>query len=174
MRELGEILGELAMAEGTRRSKLWESARFLLAPYAKQNERIAKVLSLRSFDGLSRLLRELHAAAKVAPQQPPIDQSVQAAPAPPPSAAPASPPEQPPTPEQLKSAMKMFRKRLKLTRLDDESRLGRSGNPMTGGRHSQVMAIMPPREFSKAVWDELVRQGKLRTKDGAFYELAEQ
>jgi len=36
-----------------------------------------------------------------------------------------------PTDEELKRAFKAFKKRLKLTRLDDESRLGRS--PLTGG-----------------------------------------
>jgi hypothetical protein len=68
--------------------------------------------------------------------------------------------------------MKAFRKRLKLTRLDEESKLGRTGNPMSGGKKSGVVAIMPPRDYPQAVWDELVRQGKLR-RSGAFYELVE-
>lgn len=78
-----------------------------------------------------------------------------------------------PTPEQLKNAMKAFRKRLKLTILDDESKLGRVGNPMSGGKKSQVLAIMPPREYPKHIWDELVKQGKLRASGGSFYELVE-
>jgi hypothetical protein len=36
-----------------------------------------------------------------------------------------------------------------------------------------VQAIMPPREFPKAVWDELVKQGKLKSAGGSFYELVE-
>jgi hypothetical protein len=82
-----------------------------------------------------------------------------------------SSPSPSPDADQLKRAMKAFRKRLKLTRLDDESKLGRS--PMTGGRHSNVVAIMPPRDYPPAVWQELARQGKLRDAGGGFYELVE-
>lgn len=78
----------------------------------------------------------------------------------------------PPSPEQLKSAMKAFRKRLKLTKLDDESRLN-SRNPMSSGKKSEISAIMPPREFPHEVWEELVRQGKLKSAGGSFYELVE-
>jgi hypothetical protein len=30
---------------------------------------------------------------------------------------------------------------------------------------------VPPSQFPQAVWDELVRRGKLRTTDQEFYEL---
>jgi hypothetical protein len=74
-----------------------------------------------------------------------------------------------PSAEELKRALKAFRKRLKLMRLDDESRLG--GGPLSGGRPSQIIAITPPREFPQAVWDELVRQGKLKKAGQGNYEL---
>lgn len=83
-----------------------------------------------------------------------------------------SPTTPPPTPEQLKSALKAFRKRLKLTRLDDESRLT-SRNPMSAGKKSEIAAILPPREFPREVWQELARQGKLRDTGRGFYELVE-
>ena len=76
----------------------------------------------------------------------------------------------PPTADECKRAMKAFRKRLKLKRLDDESKLGRS--PLSSGKASKTVAIMAPREYRQAVWDELVNQGKLK-KSGAFYELVE-
>jgi hypothetical protein len=76
-----------------------------------------------------------------------------------------------PTPEQLKRALKAFRKRLKLTRLDEESNLG--GRGLSGGRRSAVVAITPPADFPPAVWDELVRQGRLRKAGGGTYELVE-
>jgi hypothetical protein len=77
-----------------------------------------------------------------------------------------------PTKEQLKGAMKAFKKRLKLTRLDAESKLTR--NPATTGRGSGIVAINPPDQFPPAVWEELVRQGKLkRTREGLF-EMVEQ
>jgi hypothetical protein len=70
----------------------------------------------------------------------------------------------------LKKAYKAFKKRLKLARLDDESRLGRGA--MSGGGSSGIQAIQPPNQYPKAVWDELVRQGKLRYVGHGLYELS--
>lgn len=75
-----------------------------------------------------------------------------------------------PTAEQLKAAFKAFKKRLKLTQLDDESRLNRS--PLSGGRGSGMVGIMPPDQFPAEVWEELVRQGKLKKAGRGLYELA--
>lgn len=75
-----------------------------------------------------------------------------------------------PTPEELKSAFKAFKKRLKFTRLDNESRL--SGGALTG-RASDIVAISPPNQFSQEVWDELVRQGKLKKMGQGTYGLVE-
>ncbi len=87
-------------------------------------------------------------------------------------------PEPAPTPEaaaarkeQLRLAMKAFRKRLKLTILDDESRLGRG--PMSGGSKSSVIAITPPNQFPRDVWEELAEQGKLKRAGRGLYELTE-
>jgi hypothetical protein len=74
-----------------------------------------------------------------------------------------------PTKEQLKAALKAFKKRLKLTRLDEESQLSR--RPTTGGRGSDIVAITPPNQFPQAVWDELVKQGKLKNAGYGTYEL---
>lgn len=85
-----------------------------------------------------------------------------------------STPENPLTPsrEQLKAAFKAFRKRLKVTRLEAESKLG--GGPLSGGRRSEIIAIMPPMDFPQAVWDELVKQGKLKPAGQGLYELVEE
>ncbi|MBX3359341.1 MAG: hypothetical protein KF745_13050 [Phycisphaeraceae bacterium] len=72
--------------------------------------------------------------------------------------------------ERLKAAMTAFKKRLKLTRLDDESKLG-GGRPTTGGKKSGVVGIVPPREFPKEVWEELTRQGKIKDMGSGFYGL---
>lgn len=74
-----------------------------------------------------------------------------------------------PSPQQLKAALKAFKKRLKLTCLDDQSRLG--VGPMSGGRSSSIVAITPPDQYPPAVWEELARQGKLRRAGGGLYEL---
>ncbi|MBL9124935.1 MAG: hypothetical protein JNG90_14965 [Planctomycetaceae bacterium] len=70
------------------------------------------------------------------------------------------------TPEVLKSAYNAFKKRWKLTKLDQESRIGRG--PMSSGQKSQIAGIMPPDQFPRAVWEELVRQGRLKNTGGGF------
>lgn len=75
----------------------------------------------------------------------------------------------PPSKEQLQLALKAFRKRLKLTRLVDESRIGHG--PMSGGGRSGVVAITPPDQFPNEVWQELARQGKLKHTGRGLYEL---
>lgn len=80
-----------------------------------------------------------------------------------------TPPAGEPTKEQLKTAFKAFKKRLKLTQLDEDSRLGR--NPLTGGQRNSIVAIMPPNQYPQEVWDALVKQGKLKRAGGGTYEL---
>ena len=72
------------------------------------------------------------------------------------------------SPETLKQALKAFKKRLKLTSLDKDSRLGRG--PFSGG-HTGVYEIPPPDQFPREVWEELCRQGKLRHSGHGLYEL---
>lgn len=71
----------------------------------------------------------------------------------------------------LKSAMRAFRKRLKLTRLDDESRIG--GGAMSAGRDSAIAFIEPPNQFPRETWDELVRQGRLAKSSSGLYGLTD-
>ena len=80
-------------------------------------------------------------------------------------------PSDSPTPEELRKAMKAFKKRLKLSRLDDESSLGRG--PLSGGKSSGIVAIMPPNQYPKAVWDELVARGRLKCAGQGLYQLAD-
>ncbi len=72
-------------------------------------------------------------------------------------------------PENLKRALKAFRKRLKITRLDAESSVG--GGPMSSGRSSGIVAVRPPDQFPQEVWDKLVEEGKLRSVGHGLYEL---
>ena len=80
----------------------------------------------------------------------------------------ATPPAGGPTKEQLKQAFKAFKKRLKLTQLDEDSRLSRS--PLSSEK-SRILAISPPNQFEQEVWDELVKQGKLKKAGQGTYEL---
>jgi hypothetical protein len=77
--------------------------------------------------------------------------------------------ESSPTPQELKAALKAFKKRLKLMRLDEESKVG--VGPMSGGRSSVILAITPPDQYPHAVWEELARQGKLKHAGQGLYEL---
>jgi hypothetical protein len=78
----------------------------------------------------------------------------------------------PPTKEELKAALKAFKRRLKLTRLEEESKLTR--RPTTSGQASGIVAIKPPVEFSAAVWEELANQGKLKKAGHGTYELPQE
>lgn len=75
--------------------------------------------------------------------------------------------DQPIPPETLKSAFNAFKKRWKIMKLDQESRIGRG--PMSSGQRSAIAGIQPPDQFPRAVWDELARQGRIKRQGGGFY-----
>jgi hypothetical protein len=74
----------------------------------------------------------------------------------------------PATEEELKKALKAFKKRLKLTQLEEDSRLGHS--PLTGAK-SRITAIQPPVGFGREIWEELSQKGYLKNDGGGFYQL---
>ena len=84
-------------------------------------------------------------------------------PAPSPAPAPAAP-----TAEEKKAALKAFRKKMKVTQLDEDSRYGKS--PLSGGK-TEIAAITPPSQYSRAVWDALVTDGKLKYAGQGMYEI---
>lgn len=70
----------------------------------------------------------------------------------------------------LKRAMKAYRKRLKLVRLDDESSASR--NPLSRGDESTILGVRAPEQYPQEVWEFLVTQGRLRDAGGGLLELA--
>jgi hypothetical protein len=70
------------------------------------------------------------------------------------------------TKEELAKAYQAFKKKLKLTQLDDESGLSR------GTKVSKVLGITPPYGHPPDVWEELVTQGKLKREGGGTYSIA--
>ena len=82
-----------------------------------------------------------------------------------------APEPEPPSKEELRMAMKAFRKRLKLMKLDEESSLGYG--PTSSGRRSEIAAIRPPDQFPNAIWQELARQGKIRHDGGGLYSIVD-
>ncbi len=73
--------------------------------------------------------------------------------------------------EELKKALKAFRKRLRRTRLDDESRL--THGAMSKGESSAIIGIRLPSEFPREVWEELIEQGKLKSEGYGTYSLVD-
>lgn len=69
--------------------------------------------------------------------------------------------------EQLAAAMRAFKKRLKLMRLSDESKLG--GRYTSGGHTSKIDAIQPPEDFPPQIWKVLAKSGKLVDTGRGFY-----
>jgi hypothetical protein len=69
----------------------------------------------------------------------------------------------------LKSAFKAFKKRWKLTQLDQESRIGRG--PMSSGQKSSIVGIQPPDQFPAAVWEALVEEGRLKRAGRGQYSM---
>ncbi len=80
-----------------------------------------------------------------------------------------SSPSESPTPDELRKALKAFKKRLKLARLDDESSLGHG--PMSSGKSSGIVAVVAPNQYPKPVWDKLVEQGRLKYAGHGLYQL---
>jgi hypothetical protein len=70
--------------------------------------------------------------------------------------------------EELKRAYKAFKKRIKLTRLDDESGLNK------GSKRSAIAGITPPSGFPPGIWEELVAQGRLKREGSGTYSLVQQ
>ncbi len=69
----------------------------------------------------------------------------------------------------LKRALKAFRKRLKIVRLDSVSTAGHG--PMSSGRQSSIVGVQPPDQYPQEVWDELARQKRLIAGRDGIYEL---
>jgi hypothetical protein len=74
----------------------------------------------------------------------------------------------PSTDDELKKALRAFKKRMKLTQLDDDSRIGHG--PMSSGQREKVVSIQPPAGFGREIWEELVEKGYLKRDGIGFYE----
>ncbi len=66
--------------------------------------------------------------------------------------------------EELKRAMKAFKKRLKLARRDDES--SSMHGAFSSGKKSGIVGITPPEGFPPEIWEALVAKGRMRRVPG--------
>ncbi len=123
-------------------AQAWAKADEALAPTRASETELARIIDVRDAAALRALVADWLTGKSLLPEQ---DRGV------------------------LKSAIKAFRKSLKLTRLDAESGVG--VGPMSSGRKSGIVGITPPDRFPREVWDELVRQGRLLDGRHGIYEL---
>ena len=151
--ELDALANALA-AEDT--GPTWGQTHKLLLKAKADPGEVASVIISRDVAGLRALIRTLRGGTPPSPTTPSPDET----------------PTQALDPELIKKAMRAFRKRLKLTRLDHESKLG--VGPMTGGKKADFDAIMAPQEFPEEVWDTLVERGQLKRMGRGFYTLADE
>jgi len=122
----------------------WKQVYRLLQSTELPPGRITGVVGMRDVPGLAAMIDQLRAPALDAPADVPGE-------------------------DICRKALQAFRKRLSLTVLDEDSKLGRGPLSKGGGA---AAAIVPPNEWPEPVWQELVRQGKLRYIGHGFYELA--
>lgn len=147
-------------ADPSEAGPLWgEVHQFLLKAHADAKE-VARIIMSRDLGALRELAGRLRDGPDAAPVPSPTESEA------------TEPVDHGIPPETLKKAMRAYRKRLKLTRLDHESRLG--VGPLSGGKKADIDGILPPREFPKEVWDALVIEGRLKNMGQGFYELVEE
>lgn len=125
----------------------WELAGRLLSRMPGDQAEVSRVITARDGDGLEAIVARIENPAPVAPKEegPAVSE------------------------EEMNKALKAFKKRLKLARLSDESKLG--GRNLTNGKLSQIDAIQPPNDFEPHVWRALADAGKLKPVGPGFYGL---
>lgn len=186
-RKLKQIVEELgAQPEKLKANDLWKSAGSTLQRTGVDRMRAARVVAMRDFPGLQAIVAEVEKNPQLAvqtryvPSRPTVFAApvtdgaagaAAAATAGPTMAPPAEPSEAaaPPSESDMTAALKAFRKRLKVTRLDDQSKI--TSREVTGGRRGAVIGISPPNQFPRTVWEALVERGKLRRAGSGLYEL---
>lgn len=174
LQNIAEIASDLFLCEQPgKAARLWDRAAKALAHTDADDAQVQKIVADRDIAALSRLVNHLTAPdrGRPAPATPGGDAPAPPAPTPPAASASAATPNTPPDAQVLRGALKAFRKRLKLTRLDEDSKLG--VGPLSSGRRSGVVAIAPPSQFPAEVWEALVQQGRLKRAGRGFYALSE-
>lgn len=192
--KLSQIVSDLWLAEeGTNTTKLWGKAQVALMRMGVEANRVAKAVGKRDVEALAALVAEVDAsggkASGAAASGTPGagvsggqgEETIKA--------RGAIPVDEKRTVKQmlndkateggydslerdnLKRAIKAFRKKLKNARRDDESRLG--SRYTTYGKTSTISAITPPNQYPTAVWDKLVEEGRLKNAGQGTYELPE-
>lgn len=141
------MVGEVQTAQGKKLDEAWALVGRILGRLPVDPGEAERVVRERDAAGLDAIVTAIESPAQeAAPTE--ISEAVRA---------------------QMGAAMRAFRKRLKIARLADESKLG--GRQLSGGRKSEIDAIRPPTDYPHEVWDALVADGQLKHTGGGFYAL---
>ena len=150
MTKLDELMAAIRGYEDPRRAAgEWKQVYKLLQKTDLPSARVTHVVGMRDVAGLAELIDRLRAPEAAAPPEPP-------------------------SADTCKRALRAFRKRLALTRLDEESKINIHSPLSKGSASLGPAAIVPPVEWPQSVWQELDRQGKIRYIGGGLYELPKQ
>ncbi|MCE5280158.1 MAG: hypothetical protein ABFD92_12250 [Planctomycetaceae bacterium] len=155
--KLDELMEAIRGFDDPRRAgDQWKQVFKLLQQTDLPKPRVTHVVGMRDVTGAAALIDQLRAPAGPGGEAPAAGDG-----------------GEPPDPETCRRAIKAFKKRVSLTMLDEESKLGHS--PLTKGVDSRTShAIAPPTEFPAEVWRELVRQGRLKYIGHGLYELVKE
>lgn len=152
VQKLRSMVGEIRDAtQPAKQQEAWDLVSRLLGRMPVNPADVARICQTRDLAALDNLITRIETPGR-APSTP----------------APGSS-GGPPLTEEMEHALKAFKKRLKLTRLSDESKLG--GRQLSGGKKSEIDAIIPPTDFPAEVWAALAKAGKLKHTGSGFYAL---
>ena len=167
-KELDAALAKLAAADPAAAGPLWGALHKLLLKAKHDPQALMRIVGARDLAEMHRAV----ARAKGETVEEPASESGAGAVDANGGAGPGTPVAPAIDEATLNEALRLFRKRLKLTQLDADSRIGHG--PMSGTGQFRIQSMAPPREFPIAVWDALARAGKLRREGDGFYSLVEQ
>ncbi|MEM8783002.1 MAG: hypothetical protein AAGE65_09135 [Planctomycetota bacterium] len=190
--KLAELVSELWLADDPKAAtKLWGKAQVALMRLGVDANKVASVVGAQDVEALARLVKQADTGGALGQQ----GREANATPKSSPASSHAKPRDFLPSvadgrtigqmrqerakasghdsleEDNLKKALKAFRRKLKTMRRDDESKLG--SKYVTSGRSSQISAIEPPREYPAAVWRKLVELKRLCDAGRGLYELPE-
>ncbi|MDA1008736.1 MAG: hypothetical protein O2800_07025 [Planctomycetota bacterium] len=151
--EIAASLATITSAEPASAGSRWGAMHKLLLKAKVDPKVIMRLVGTRDLPALTKVVAQLRGEA-VADEPPPPVVEVAAI-----------------DPSILKSALKVFRRRLKFSQLDAESRLG--VGPMSSGVDRRIDSMLPPGDFPMAVWDALVADGKLHRDRDGYYGIIE-
>jgi hypothetical protein len=146
VQKLRQLVGEIRTSPSpSKRAEAWALAERLLMRMPVQPSAIEAACAAKDADALDAIVARLE------------------------HPGPAAAPDHGIPDEELDKALKAFKKRLKVMRLADESKL--RGRRLSSGKESEIDAIVPPTEFPREVWAALAARGDLRDTGGGFYRL---